>query len=68
VAARVPRQPDLCEHTPNEGIVLGAVAGYVAHALGMAVGVVAALVAALLRIVSSMGITVFCKKFAAGML
>jgi hypothetical protein len=48
----------------NVHLLIGAIAVSVAGQLGLAVAVVAALVAALLRLSMSMGIAVFCKKFA----
>jgi hypothetical protein len=48
----------------NVHLLIGAIAVSVAGKLGLAVTVVAALVASLLRLSVSMGVAVFCKKFA----
>jgi hypothetical protein len=52
----------------NANLLIGAIAVSIAGTLGVAVAVVAALVAALLRIVFTMGIAVFCRRFATGIL
>jgi hypothetical protein len=48
----------------NVHLLIGAIAVFVAGQLGLAVAVVAALVAALLKLSMSMGVAVFCKKYA----
>jgi hypothetical protein len=52
----------------NTDLMIWTIAAYIAGKIGIAVAVVAALVASLLRLVSSMGVSVFCKRFAAEML
>ena len=49
----------------NANMLIGGIAFRVAQTLGVAVAVVAALVAALLRWAFAMGVSVFCKRFAA---
>ena len=41
-----------------------AISAYIAGAIGVGVGVVSALVAAILRVICSMGVGVFCRRFA----
>jgi hypothetical protein len=52
--------------TENANTLIALIAGYVAAKLGIAIAVIAALVASLLRIVATMGVSVFCKRFAQG--
>jgi hypothetical protein len=52
----------------NANLLIGGIAVHIAGQLGVAVAVVAALVAALLRLVFSMGLSVFCRRFEAGLL
>jgi|GEM_PF-6082682 len=52
----------------NAKLLIAGIAGYVAAKLGVPVAVVAALVASLLNILLGMGVSVFCKRFEAGML
>lgn len=65
-SARYRKYVDAINH--NVHLLIGAIAVSVAGQLGLAVTVVAALVAALLRLTVSMGVAVFCKKFAEGQL
>lgn len=52
----------------NANLLIGGIAVYIAGEIGVAVAVVAALVASLLRMVFLMGLSVFCKRFKAGLL
>lgn len=52
----------------NVHLLIGGIAVYVAGQIGVAVAIVAALVAALLRVVCTMGVSVFCRRFEAGWL
>jgi hypothetical protein len=65
-SSRYRKQVDALKH--NSNLLIASIAGYLAGSIGVAVAIVAALVAALLRLVCSMGISIFCKKFKAGML
>lgn len=49
-------------------VLIGMIASKIAGEVGAAFAVVGALVAALLRMVFSMGISVFCKRFESGLL
>src|ERR1700722_6454183 len=56
---------EVSELASGSKLLIVAVAGYIAGHIGIAVGVIAALVAALLRVVSMMGVSVFCKHWQA---
>jgi hypothetical protein len=55
----------VAEVASSSKLLIAAIAGYVASHVGIAIAVIAALVASLLRIVSLIGVSVFCKQWKA---
>ena len=59
---------EIADFKNNAKLLIALIAGYIAGKLGIQVVVISALIASLLNIILGMGVSVFCKKFEAGML